>query len=297
MRTGNPAALILIHSPMTNIPDFPIHTLAVMTSGGDAPGMNAALRAVVRRTLRQGLKVYGIRRGWLGVVEGGAAIEEMQWDSVGGILQRGGTILGTARCQRFRTREGRRQGAVNLYKLGVDALVVIGGDGSLTGALIFQQEWTSLLQEAADAGEIVLPDGDIPPLAIAGLPGSIDNDTYGSDMSIGADTALHRIVTAADLAARGPPSAIAASGTTSCSVGSPGTGLLDAKRANRYLSRPGGQAMKLRSRMVPLSSATSFEPRPGGRMRVSRAFCRQRGASRMRAIEFPRREPIAIGGE
>jgi 6-phosphofructokinase 1 len=183
---------------MTNIPDFPIHTLAVMTSGGDAPGMNAALRAVVRRALRQNLKVYGIHRGWLGVVEGGDAFEEFAWDSVGGILQRGGTILGTARCQRFRTREGRRQGAVNLYKLGVDALVVIGGDGSLTGALIFQQEWTSLLQEAADAGEIVLPDGDIPPLAIAGLPGSIDNDTYGSDMSIGADTALHRIVTAAD---------------------------------------------------------------------------------------------------
>ena len=183
---------------MTTSSHHPIHTLAVMTSGGDAPGMNAAIRAVVRSALRQGLKVYGIRRGWLGVVEGGAAIEEMQWDSVGGILQRGGTILGSARCQRFRTREGRRQGAVNLYNLGVDALVVIGGDGSLTGALILHQEWPDLLREAADAGLISLPGGEIPRLAIVGLPGSIDNDTYGSDMSIGADTALHRIVTAAD---------------------------------------------------------------------------------------------------
>ena len=169
-----------------------------MTSGGDAPGMNAAIRAVVRRALRRNLKVYGIHRGWLGVVEGGGAFEEFAWDSVGGILQRGGTILGTARCQRFRTRDGRRQGAVNLYKLGVDALVVIGGDGSLTGALLLYQEWPDLLREAADAGWISLPEDEIPSLAIVGLPGSIDNDTYGSDMSIGADTALHRIVTAAD---------------------------------------------------------------------------------------------------
>ena len=175
-----------------------IRSLAVMTSGGDAPGMNAAIRAVVRRAISRGLKVYGIRRGWLGAVEGGDAIVAMDWDSVGGILQRGGTILGTARCRRFRTREGRRQAAVNLYTQDIDALVVIGGDGSLTGALILQDEWPGLLQEAADAGEVILHEDPPRPLRIVGLPGSIDNDTYGSDMSIGADTALHRIVTAAD---------------------------------------------------------------------------------------------------
>ena len=175
-----------------------IRTIAVMTSGGDAPGMNAAIRAVVRRGIARGLKVYGIHRGWLGAVEGGDAIAPMDWASVGGILHRGGTILGTARCRRFRTREGRRRAAVHLYRLDVDALVVIGGDGSLTGALILQEEWPDLLKEAAAAGEIELTEAEPAPLRIVGLPGSIDNDTYGSDMSIGADTALHRIVTAAD---------------------------------------------------------------------------------------------------
>ena len=175
-----------------------LRTIAVMTSGGDAPGMNAALRAVVRQAIHRGLEVYGIRRGWLGAVEGGDALVKMDWDSVGGILQRGGTILGTARCKRFMTREGRRQAAVHLYRLGIDALVVIGGDGSLTGAMILQEEWAGLLQEAAALGQVELPDGAAPALRIVGLPGSIDNDTYGSDMSIGADTALHRIVTAAD---------------------------------------------------------------------------------------------------
>ena len=179
-------------------PDSAIRTLAVMTSGGDAPGMNAAIRAVVRRAISQGLDVYGIRRGWLGAVEGGDAIVKMTWKSVGGILQRGGTILGTARCQKFRTRPGRLQAAIHLYQVGIDALVVIGGDGSLTGAMILQEEWPTLLAEAAANGDITLPKDETPRLAIVGMPGSIDNDTYGSDMSIGADTALHRIVTAAD---------------------------------------------------------------------------------------------------
>jgi len=182
---------------MTSL-DSSISTLAVMTSGGDAPGMNAALRAVVRRAISQGLQVYGIHRGWLGAVEGGDAIEELRWESVGGILQRGGTILGTARCHKFRTRAGRLRAAVHLYQRGIDALVVIGGDGSLTGATILQEEWSSLLAEAEAQGQITIPAGVTPKLAIVGLPGSIDNDIYGSDMSIGADTALHRIVTAAD---------------------------------------------------------------------------------------------------
>ena len=175
-----------------------VKSIAVMTSGGDAPGMNAAVRAAVRMGLHRGLKVYGIHSGWQGAVDGGDAIEEMHWWSVGGILQRGGTFLGTARCDRFRQREGRREAAVNLYRLGVDGLVIIGGDGSLTGAHILSEEWAELLREAAALGRIELPEGQIPTLAVVGLPGSIDNDTFGSDMSIGADTALHRVVTAAD---------------------------------------------------------------------------------------------------
>ncbi len=175
-----------------------VKSIAVMTSGGDAPGMNAAVRAAVRIALHRGLKVYGIHSGWQGAVDGGDAIEEMHWWSVGGILQRGGTFLGTARCDRFRQREGRREAAANLFKLGVDGLVVIGGDGSLTGARILSEEWSELLREAASLGKIELPEDQVPSLAVVGLPGSIDNDTFGSDMSIGADTALHRIVTAAD---------------------------------------------------------------------------------------------------
>ena len=177
-----------------------IRKLAVMTSGGDAPGMNAAIRAVVRRALMQdpNIAVIGVRRGWAGAVEGGDAFQPLSWQSVGGILQRGGTILGTARSQRFMTHEGRLQAAVNLYRQGIDALVVIGGEGSLTGALTLSQEWPDLLQEAVNADEIKLPDEGPPPLRIVGLPGSIDNDVYGTDMCIGVDTALHRIVTAAD---------------------------------------------------------------------------------------------------
>ncbi len=175
-----------------------VNSIAVMTSGGDAPGMNAAVRAAVRMGIHNGLTVYGIHNGWQGAVDGGESIEEMHWWSVGGILQRGGTFLGTARCDRFRQREGRREAAVNLYKLGVDGLIIIGGDGSLTGARILSEEWPELLREAAALGQIDLSEGDIPKLAVVGLPGSIDNDTFGSDMSIGADTALHRIVTAAD---------------------------------------------------------------------------------------------------
>ncbi|NOZ50435.1 MAG: 6-phosphofructokinase [Chloroflexi bacterium] len=175
-----------------------VHAVAIITSGGDAPGMNAAIRAAVRMALHGGLEVYGIHNGWQGAVDGGEAIEKMTWGSVGGILQRGGTVLGTARCRDFRRREGRRQAAANLYRLGIDGLVVIGGDGSLTGAHLLAAEWPQLLQEALAPGQATL-DADAPPqLAVVGLPGSIDNDTYGSDMSIGADTALHRIVTAAD---------------------------------------------------------------------------------------------------
>jgi 6-phosphofructokinase 1 len=173
--------------------------LGVLTSGGDSPGMNAAIRAVVRTALDHGLEVYAITEGYQGMVDGGDAIRPMTWDSVGGILQRGGTVIGTARCADFRTREGRLKAAFNLVTYGIDALVIIGGDGSLTGANVFRQEWGSLLEELAKDGKIskeaVLRH---PFLIITGLVGSIDNDFYGTDMTIGADTALHRIVEAVD---------------------------------------------------------------------------------------------------
>jgi 6-phosphofructokinase 1 len=173
--------------------------IAILTSGGDAQGMNAAVRAVVRTALDQGVEVYAIYEGYRGMVEGGDRIRKMDWDSVGGILQMGGTIIGTARSQAFLTREGRRKAAYNLIQHGIDGLIVIGGDGSLTGANVFRQEWPSLVNELLESGEIdAEAAARYPNLSIVGLVGSIDNDFYGTDMTIGADTALHRITEAVD---------------------------------------------------------------------------------------------------
>lgn len=175
-----------------------IRTLAVLTSGGDAPGMNAAVRAVVRRALDCQVKVYGVWNGYEGLVQGGNAIRCLEWIDVGGILPRGGTFLGTARSQNFRTPEGRRRAVANLLHLGVQALVVIGGDGSLMGAHILGTEWPDHVR--ALQGEHPAAVGEIAAgrLQVIGLPGSIDNDLFGTDMSIGVDTALNHIVQAID---------------------------------------------------------------------------------------------------
>ena len=176
-----------------------IKRIAVLTSGGDAQGMNAAVRAVVRTGLDKGAEVFAVYEGYQGLVEGGDCIKKMDWDSVGGILQRGGTIIGTARSEDFRTREGRRKAAFNLISNGIDGLVVIGGDGSLTGANLFRQEWPSLVDELVKSGEITAGTAAAQPnLLIVGLVGSIDNDFSGPDMTIGADSALHRITEAVD---------------------------------------------------------------------------------------------------
>ncbi|MEW6403968.1 MAG: 6-phosphofructokinase [Chloroflexota bacterium] len=173
--------------------------IAVLTSGGDAQGMNAAVRAVVRTALDKGADVYAIYEGYQGLVEGGERIRQMDWDSVGGILQQGGTIIGTARSEEFRTREGRQQAALNLIQQGIDRLIVIGGDGSLTGANIFRGEWSSLLSELVQSGKITPEEAaDHPNLLIVGMVGSIDNDFSGTEMTIGADSALHRITDAVD---------------------------------------------------------------------------------------------------
>jgi 6-phosphofructokinase (EC 2.7.1.11) len=161
--------------------------------------MNAAVRAVVRTGISRGCEVFAIYEGYQGLIEGGKFIRRMDWSSVGGIIHRGGTIIGTARSSAFRTREGRRRAAANLLTHGIDRLVVIGGDGSLTGADLFRREWPELLAELVAAGEISAEQAAAHPnLLIAGIVGSIDNDFCGTDMTIGADTALHRITEAID---------------------------------------------------------------------------------------------------
>ncbi len=173
--------------------------IAVLTSGGDAQGMNAAVRAVVRTALDKGAEVYAVFEGYQGLVEGGERIRKMDWDSVGGILQQGGTIIGTARSEEFRTHEGRRKAALNLMLQGIDGLIVIGGDGSLTGADLFRREWPSLLEELTQSGEITAESAaEHPNLLIVGMVGSIDNDFSGTEMTIGTDSALHRITDAVD---------------------------------------------------------------------------------------------------
>ncbi|MFX0538354.1 6-phosphofructokinase [Ornithinimicrobium sp. Y1847] len=173
--------------------------IGILTSGGDSPGMNAAVRAVVRTTLRLGGCPYAVREGWAGAVAGGAGVVELAWADVGGVLHQGGTMLGTARCEEFRTRDGLRAAAHHLVEHGIDRLVVIGGDGSLRGTEELRQEWPGLLDELVDRGEISQELRERHPrLAVAGLVGSIDNDMAGTDMTIGADTALHRICDAID---------------------------------------------------------------------------------------------------
>nr|XP_023404499.1 ATP-dependent 6-phosphofructokinase, platelet type [Loxodonta africana] len=161
--------------------------------------MNAAVRAVVRMGIYVGAKVYFIYEGYQGMVDGGPNIVEASWESVSSILQVGGTIIGSARCQAFRTREGRLKAAYNLIQLGITNLCVIGGDGSLTGANIFRKEWSGLLEELAQSGKI---DSDAMKkhayLNIVGMVGSIDNDFCGTDMTIGTDSALHRIIEVVD---------------------------------------------------------------------------------------------------
>lgn len=173
--------------------------IGVLTSGGDAPGMNAAVRAVVRAALDRGAEVFAIYEGYEGLVKGGELIRPMNWNSVGGILQQGGTVIGTARCADFRTRPGRLTAVKNLLNHEIDGLVVIGGDGSLTGADMLRSEWSGLIMELVEQGELSRERAAAHPhLSIVGMVGSIDNDMQGTDITIGADSALHRITNAVD---------------------------------------------------------------------------------------------------
>lgn len=173
--------------------------LAIFTSGGDSQGMNAAVRACVRMAIYLGCKVFFIREGYQGMVDGGKNIEEANWSSVSSIIHRGGTMIGSARCSEFRERSGRLKAANNLIENGITNLVIIGGDGSLTGANIFRQEWPSLLDELEATGKITAEQKEKnSSLHIVGTVGSIDNDFCGTDMTIGTDSALHRIIEAID---------------------------------------------------------------------------------------------------
>ncbi|RMC02260.1 hypothetical protein DUI87_21427 [Hirundo rustica rustica] len=173
--------------------------IAVLTSGGDAQGMNAAVRAVTRMGIYVGAKVFLIYEGYEGLVEGGDNIKQANWLSVSNIIQLGGTVIGSARCKAFTTRAGRLRAARNLVEHGITNLCVIGGDGSLTGADIFRSEWAGLLEELVRDGQI---SEEVAKkncrLNIVGLVGSIDNDFCGTDMTIGTDSALHRIMEVVD---------------------------------------------------------------------------------------------------
>ena len=152
-----------------------IKTVGVLTSGGDAPGMNAAIRAVTRAAIGQGIRVKAIYRGYKGLIDG--EVEEFSSQDVSGIIQRGGTILKSARCKEFQTPEGRQQAYETILKEQIDALIVIGGDGTFTGGRLFAQEY------------------DVP---VIGLPGTIDNDLWGTDATIGYDTSLSTITECID---------------------------------------------------------------------------------------------------
>lgn len=168
--------------------------IAVMTSGGDAPGMNPAVRAVVRSGIFFGCDMFAVYEGYQGLVEGGSKISQMGWNDVRSFLTEGGTAIGTARCKEFREREGRLSAAANMVTAGIDALIVCGGDGSLTGADLFRSEWPSLIQELVDTNRFSA--SEVEPyrhLNIVGLLGSIDNDMATTDATIGAYSSLERI--------------------------------------------------------------------------------------------------------
>lgn len=170
-----------------------------MTSGGDSPGMSGAVRAVVRQTIASGCTSFAVYEGYQGLVDGGDKIKEMQWEDVRGWLSEGGTLIGTARCMAFMERAGRLTAANNMIEKGIDALVICGGDGSLTGADKFRAEWPSLMEELVSTGKRTAK--QVEPykhLNIVGLVGSIDNDLSGTDATIGCYSSLHRICQAID---------------------------------------------------------------------------------------------------
>lgn len=174
--TNNYSLLITNYSLLIkNKVQYELKCIGVLTSGGDAPGMNAAVRAVTRAAIYNGIKVKAIYRGYKGLITG--EIQEFQTQNVSNIIKQGGTILKSARCSEFKTKEGRELAYETIKREGIDALVVIGGDGTFTGARTFAQEFN---------------------MPIVGIPGTIDNDLWGTDSTIGYDTALNTIMECVD---------------------------------------------------------------------------------------------------
>ncbi len=155
--------------------EFKPNTIGVLTSGGDAPGMNAALRAVTRAAISNGINVKAIYRGYKGLIDG--EVKEFTTQDVSGIIPRGGTIIKSARCPEFTTKEGRQKAYETLVRENIDALILIGGDGTFTGGRVFAQEYN---------------------VPVIGIPGTIDNDLWGTDATIGYDTALNTIMHCVD---------------------------------------------------------------------------------------------------
>ena len=202
--------------PLSSVEQSESKKIAFLTSGGDCSGMNASIRSIVRVAIAKGCEPFAVYEGYQGLVDGGEKIVKFKWEDVSGILHIGGTIIGSARCKDFRERPGRLKAAYNLISRGIDCLIVNGGDGSLTGANLFRNEWKSLIEELVKTNlitsELALKYQDF---TIVGMVGSIDNDMVGTELTIGgkffvdllfhlnvsnllANSSLHRIIEAVD---------------------------------------------------------------------------------------------------
>jgi 6-phosphofructokinase 1 len=173
------------------------NSVAFLTSGGDSPGMNAAIRAIVRMSLHLGAQPFAIHAGYDGLLDNNITL--MSWNDVANLLSLGGTSIKTSRCPRFLEREWRKRGALNLVGKGINKLIVIGGDGSLRGADKLRAEWTEFISELLQEQQISASEAQkCAHLSIVGMVGSIDNDMCGTEITIGANSSLHRIIEAVD---------------------------------------------------------------------------------------------------
>lgn len=177
--------------------DISSEKVAFLTSGGDSPGMNSAIRAIVRMSIFKKAIPFAIFEGYKGLVFN--KISEFTWNDVSNLLSAGGTFIKTSRCNEFMERNFRKNGAFNLMKRGISKLIVVGGDGSLSGADKLREEWPEFIEELYSEGKISLKIKEkCQFLSIVGLVGSIDNDMCGTEITIGANSSLHRIVEAVD---------------------------------------------------------------------------------------------------
>jgi 6-phosphofructokinase 1 len=170
-------------------------SIGFLTSGGDSPGMNAAIRSIVRTSLHHGWKPHAIYDGFSGLISGN--IKPIGWEDVTFILSQGGTVIRSSRCPEFTKLESRKKAVLNLASRGIHNLIVIGGDGSLTGAECLRSEWSDHVTQLITEG-LLESDAANRPFSIIGIIGSIDNDMWGTEITIGSNTSLHRIIESLD---------------------------------------------------------------------------------------------------